>query len=602
MRLAVAAPRRVTPSRGTARGPYSRLGRGTLPAVAVGIGRWVLIAMVPGLSGCRGEPVVARTATVVQVRTVERPALAENSSHYTGRIEPASLVPVAFKGGGYVERILEVMDDRGRPRFVQVGDAVTRGTTLAWVRDGEYQARVGQVDARVEGSRSQEDTAKARLDEIETGARHAQTQLAEAEAGRQVALGQVTQARAAEAQARSQVEAAEAALAQAASGRLEAEAALAGARALLGEAQAGKRQALAAVEEAQAAQTQAQQDFDRASRLLERRSLTRAELDTARNRLDGVKARVAAARGQVAIGEAREVAARAQVDACRAKVETARAQGNAARASLEQARLAVEAGAGAVQAAEAGERVGQARIERARAALVTSEAQIEQARAQVRASAADARGVQGQLREAKLALGDTLLTAPISGVVVQRPLEPGALVGPGTLGFVLADVRKVKAVYAVPDTDLPRFPVGCVLAVTTAALPGRTLPARVVSVSPAADPRSRGFEIEAAIDNRQALLKPGMLVTISVHSAASAARYPVIPMGALIRSPQPAQGYAVFVVAPEDGRLLARLRKVKLGEVAENGIQVTAGLLPGERVVVTGTTLISDGETVRIVD
>jgi multidrug efflux system membrane fusion protein len=60
-------------------------------------------------------------------------------------------------------------------------------------------------------------------------------------------------------------------------------------------------------------------------------------------------------------------------------------------------------------------------------------------------------------------------------------------------------------------------------------------------------------------------------------------------------------GYAVFVVEDAGGKSLARLRAVVLGDVTGNTVIVASGLRVGERVIVSGATLVHDGELVRIV-
>ena len=73
-----------------------------------------------------------------------------------------------------------------------------------------------------------------------------------------------------------------------------------------------------------------------------------------------------------------------------------------------------------------------------------------------------------------------------------------------------------------------------------------------------------------------------------------------MPLAAIVR-PQPGStSYAVYAVLDEGGKQIARVRPVELGPVLGNTIVVTAGLKPGDRVVVTGTSVVKDGNVVRI--
>jgi multidrug efflux system membrane fusion protein len=92
-----------------------------------------------------------------------------------------------------------------------------------------------------------------------------------------------------------------------------------------------------------------------------------------------------------------------------------------------------------------------------------------------------------------------------------------------------------------------------------------------------------------------------MIVTIKLANTHPAAGIPVIPMGSIVRSKTNPDRYAVYVVDDEGGKSVCRSRDVTLGGALNNAVVVTAGLHPGEKVITSGATLVSDGETVQIV-
>jgi len=61
------------------------------------------------------------------------------------------------------------------------------------------------------------------------------------------------------------------------------------------------------------------------------------------------------------------------------------------------------------------------------------------------------------------------------------------------------------------------------------------------------------------------------------------------------------QSFRAFVVQEEQGVAVARARELVLGDLLGNAVQVVSGLLPGDRVVVHGASLIEDGQVVRVV-
>jgi multidrug efflux system membrane fusion protein len=76
---------------------------------------------------------------------------------------------------------------------------------------------------------------------------------------------------------------------------------------------------------------------------------------------------------------------------------------------------------------------------------------------------------------------------------------------------------------------------------------------------------------------------------------------PVVPLSAIVRSKGNQEGYAVFIVEERDGKAVSRARNVTLGGALNNSVIVNEGLREGERVITSGATLVSDGDTVQIV-
>src|SRR5258708_6936353 len=100
--------------------------------------------------GCRrGDASTPAKAPIpVLVRPVQDPSDARGA-RYSGTIEPATRVDVAFKVGGYVRELLQVKGQDGKPRKVQEGDFVSAGTALAVVRESDYQEKVAAANAQL---------------------------------------------------------------------------------------------------------------------------------------------------------------------------------------------------------------------------------------------------------------------------------------------------------------------------------------------------------------------------------------------------------------------------------------------------------------------
>ena len=228
--------------------------------------------------------------------------------------------------------------------------------------------------------------------------------------------------------------------------------------------------------------------------------------------------------------------------------------------------------------------------------LDSAQANFDSAEARVTSAKAD-------IELALSALRDCTMVAPATGVLLERKIEVGTLVGVGTVGFVLGDVSAVKARFGIPDAAIATVKLGESIGVLVDALGETAFKGRVTSLAPTADPQSRVFDVEVTIPNPDGRLRPGMIGSVALgHSAAQLPQQPLtVPLSAVIQSAGDSDKYAVMVVEQQGEAEIARVRQVELGDVMGNGVAVTQGIKSGERVVVTGASLLADGDPVRII-
>jgi multidrug efflux system membrane fusion protein len=268
----------------------------------------------------------------------------------------------------------------------------------------------------------------------------------------------------------------------------------------------------------------------------------------------------------------------------------------------------------------------QERVNQGRAKLLEGEASLRKARldleraktlfaadslikpdldsAQAAFDSAEARvtSAQAEIELALSALRDCTLVAPATGILLERKIEVGALVGVGTVGFVLGDVSAVKARFGIPDAAIGSVKLGEGMSVAVEAVAEATFTGRVTALAPAADPQSRVFDVEVTIPNTDGRLRPGMIGTVALGLPPADFQHQLltVPLSAVVRSAT-ADKYALVVVEGQGDVETAHLRPVELGEVLGNGVAVTAGVKSGDRVVVTGANLIVDGDPVRVI-
>ncbi|HEX5082951.1 MAG TPA: efflux RND transporter periplasmic adaptor subunit [Blastocatellia bacterium] len=303
--------------------------------------------------------------------------------------------------------------------------------------------------------------------------------------------------------------------------------------------------------------------------------------------------------------------ARLRGDDFAAKVEQAQAQ-------LAEAQSAIETNQAQLSEAEAAQRQAERDLDRATKLLEArslvkpeyenaktrvelAQAKAEAVRAQRKVIEAKISGARAILNEAKLAQQDAALRAPMDCYVLKRMAEVGSVIAPGRPVFVVAERSPVKAVFGVPDLTAPKIKPGMALTLTAEAIPGAEFKGWISNVSPAADPRSRVFDVEVTIPQPPPGLRPGMIAALTLPTVKSSTPVTVIPINAIVRLKQSPETYAVNVVTEQGGLQVARQRPVKLGEAFGNMIAVTEGLKLGERVIVSGAALVVDGEQVKVI-
>jgi multidrug efflux pump subunit AcrA (membrane-fusion protein) len=223
-----------------------------------------------------------------------------------------------------------------------------------------------------------------------------------------------------------------------------------------------------------------------------------------------------------------------------------------------------------------------------------SEARVAAARSQVAYQQARIDGAAAARKEAAAALRDTFLSAPFTGAILSRGIEPGSLVAPGTIGFVLADLHSVKLTFGIPDLDLRAVTLGQTVSINVDAIPNIPFQGRVTSISPSADPKDREYSVELSVPNQNNALKAYMIATIQLAPSQQENLAPIIPLSAIVHT-TPADSYGVYVLDTRQGTTVAQLRTVTLGKLYGSYVAITQGLHPGEHVAVDGGLQLVNG-------
>lgn len=429
-----------------------------------------------------------------------------------------------------VVRVQPVQLANLRQEAVYTGEVVAAATVDVFARIGGV---VEQVLVR-EGDRVVAGQVVVRLDP-----RELRYQLEQAKALREA---QRVQVRSAEAQVRSaqwQVEQARAAL-RVQRARL--------AQLLAGAAPEQVRQAEEQVRQARASLEFSSTQLRRTEELFRQGFVSQQAVDAARTEVALQEARVRAADEQLAL--LRRGPSPEEVEVARAQVQQAEVSWRYAESQASQARIA---------------------LEHARRVLAQAEVSV---------------------RQAEAALAESVVRAPVRGVVAQRAVDPGDTVTPQVRLLQLVQIDPAVVVAAVPERDLPALRPGTGVEITVDALGDRPFPGRVTRISPVLSPQSRTADLWAEVPNAEGTLRPGMTARMRVLLGRREGVV-AVPVEAVVRE---GNRQVVFVVQDQ----VARARGVTLGLSDGTRVEVRSGLRVGERVVVAGQEALRDGTLVRV--
>ena len=208
--------------------------------------------------------------------------------------------------------------------------------------------------------------------------------------------------------------------------------------------------------------------------------------------------------------------------------------------------------------------------------------------------------VQSKLQQAvsmeqisRKSLKDAGLYAPFSGVISNKSIEPGMNVMPGIEVMQLADISTVNIKIAVPEKEISRVNKGQQAEVMVGALGDKLFTGVVSEKGIAANPLAHTYEVKIKLNNTSHELMPGMVCKVGVHSHETEAGI-VVPNHAV----QLHSDGKKFVWVVKGNA--ASVRMVSTGELTAEGVVITAGLQPGDEVIVSGNQKVSEGTKIAI--
>jgi RND family efflux transporter MFP subunit len=217
------------------------------------------------------------------------------------------------------------------------------------------------------------------------------------------------------------------------------------------------------------------------------------------------------------------------------------------------------------------------------------------AKASHNAALAKERQAAAELGRVKSAQQDYIMYSPLDGTVLSDySLSPGVMISPTSPLVDIADLRKLKASLRIPEVKIFAVQPGMDVILKFDAIPDEEFLGKVTRIEPYVDPSTRTSAVEIELDNEATgnRLRPGMFGQASIveHEYKDSI---LIPGNAI----QSGDGGS-FVFVEKDGT--TGMRRVTPGLRQGDYVQITDGLVSGDRVIVFGGSNLSDGDKVTI--
>ena len=242
--------------------------------------------------------------------------------------------------------------------------------------------------------------------------------------------------------------------------------------------------------------------------------------------------------------------------------------------------------------ADADLRVAQSELDRAQLLVsrgFISKADIDRKVATRDAARARIGVARAQLAQQRATTSRLDIRAPAAGLVLERKVEPGQVVSPGSgMLFRMAKGGELELLARLGEVDLARMSVGQRASVTPVGS-AQSFAGQIWQISPVIDPQTRQGVARVALSYDKAL-RPGGFASTKIVSGA--ADVPLLPESAIQSDPK---GSFVYIVGSHNKVMR---RDVTVGDVTDAGVTVLSGLTGQEAVVVSAGAFLNPGESI----
>ncbi len=306
-----------------------------------------------------------------------------------------------------------------------------------------------------------------------------------------------------------------------------------------------------------------------------------------------LQADLAQAQAELAAREADVLRAQTQILQAQSQVERERVALQQAQADAQRLTGLAQEGALSQQDAEQ----AQTAERTAEQALRSAENQVNLEEQGLVASRERVRIQQAVIQQIQERQSQTLLRAPMDGIVLNRLISLGDLVRPGEEVLTVGNLSQFKLVLQLSELDLGRVQIGQQVTARLDAFGDEPFMGQISQISPVADPSARLIPVEVLIPNPDGRISSGLLARVQIQVGEATTRV-VVPESALRSN---TEGDPVVYVAARTGEtVLIEARPVTVGSRSDGQVEILSGLEAGEPYVTRADGQLQDGQTVRL--
>lgn len=220
---------------------------------------------------------------------------------------------------------------------------------------------------------------------------------------------------------------------------------------------------------------------------------------------------------------------------------------------------------------------------------------LQTAQARMQADSAAVLGEQANYRALTKMRDYLTVRAPFDGIIIERNVHPGTLVGSGARAdapmLVLQQQNRLRLVADIPETYSVGLPDGSPVQFTVAAMPGREFNGKISRRGSNMNQQFRSETVEIDVPNPDRKLRPGMFAEIMLPTNGTPGAL-AVPSTAVVTSTE--RQYVIRVV---DG--LTQYVAVRKGQRSGNMTEVFGNLRPDDKIVINARDDIREGIAIR---